>query len=177
VWLALEEVLKPVRERKALVIFSDGVDTQSQRASRKETLELAKETRATIYSVYFNTERDQGRRNRPAFGTGIPQITLDPFPPVQPYPGNSSDEFMAGRTYLSQLSEYSGGLLLEGMMDLDDAFLQVAKELASQYSIGYYSTNPKHDGKFRKVQVKITRQGLVARTKKGYYTRKDNKKS
>jgi VWFA-related protein len=178
VWLALEEVLKPVGERKALVIFSDGVDTKSQKASMKETLELAKETRATIYSVYFNTERDQGmRNNRPVFGTGIPQITLDPFPPVQTNPGSSSDEYMAGRAYLSQLSEYSGGLLLDGMTNLDDAFFQVAKELASQYSIGYYSTNQKHDGKFRKVQVKITKPGLVARTKKGYYTKKEAKRS
>lgn len=51
VWLALEEVLKPVQERKALVVFSDGVDTRSRTANMKETLELARETRATIYSV------------------------------------------------------------------------------------------------------------------------------
>ena len=68
VWLALEEVLKPVQERKALVIFSDGVDTQSRTVSMNETLDLAKETGATIYSVYFNTEMDQyrrGTRSRP----------------------------------------------------------------------------------------------------------------
>ncbi len=43
VWLALEEVLKPIKERTALVLFTDGVDTRSQKASRKETLDLARE--------------------------------------------------------------------------------------------------------------------------------------
>ena len=176
VWLSLEEVLKPVWERKALVIFTDGVDTKSRDASMNETLELAKETRASIYCVYFNTEQDQYTRgNRTITGQGIPQITLDPFPPASTYPGMDSSRYLAGRSYLSKLTEYSGGLMIDGMSDLDDAFSQIAKELASQYSIGYYSTNTKHDGKFRKVQVKVSRPDLVARTKKGYYTKKDPK--
>ena len=176
VWLSLEEVLKPVWERKALVIFTDGVDTKSRDASMNETLELAKETRASIYCVYFNTEQDQYTRgNRTITGQGIPQITLDPFPPGTTYPGMDSSRYLAGRSYLSKLTEYSGGLMIDGMSDLDDAFSQIAKELASQYSIGYYSTNTKHDGKFRKVQVKVNRPDLVARTKKGYYTKRDPK--
>ena len=40
------------------------------------------------------------------------------------------------------------------MNDLGTAFEQIARELASQYSIGYYSTNRKRDGKFRKVEVR-----------------------
>jgi Ca-activated chloride channel family protein len=52
VWLGLENVLKPIKERKALVIFSDGVDTASRRASSKETVDLAKESQATIYAIY-----------------------------------------------------------------------------------------------------------------------------
>src|SRR5881397_3202637 len=52
----LEEVLRPIKERKALVLFTDGVDTASRKASMKETLELAKESNAVIYCIYFNTE-------------------------------------------------------------------------------------------------------------------------
>jgi len=47
--------------------------------------------------------------------------------------------------------------------------------LSSQYSIGYYSTNQKHDGKFRKVVVKLDKPNLVARTRAGYTVRKDKK--
>ncbi len=187
VWLALEEVLKPVQERKALVLFTDGVDTCSRKVSMNETLELAKETYATIYVVYYNTEGDMYQR-RPTVGGypmpgGLPPV-VSPYPGGYPGgypgryppvygPGSTSGEYAAGRSYLNKLAEYSGGLLFDGMQDLSVAFEQVAKELASQYSIGYYSTNTKHDGKFRKVEVKVDKPGLVARTKKGYFAKKD----
>ena len=180
VWLALEEVLKPIQERKALLLFTDGVDTASRKASMKETLELAKETRATIYSVYFNTERDMySRRGGPTVG-GMPVPGLPPVirtgPPIYGPggPGTSTGEYMMGRDYLTKLAEFSGGRVFDALQmdDLGPAFEQIAKELASQYSIGYYSTNSKRDGKFRKVEVRIKKPGLVARTKKGYYAPK-----
>jgi VWFA-related protein len=172
VWLALEQVLKPVNERKALVLFTDGVDTFSRRASMKETLDLAKETKATIYCIYFNTEGDVDSMQRS--GGRVGGIPL-PMPPVMvPGLGSSSAEYMEARSYLSKLSEYSGGLNYDALKtgDLESVFAEIARELASQYSIGYYSTNTKHDGKFRNVQVKVNRPGLVARTKKGYYAPK-----
>ena len=182
VWLGLEDVLKPKKERTALVLFTDGVDTCSHKASEKETLDLAKETKATIYSVYYNTESDLYRRRSYPGGPGypggypsqLPPIIMNPNPPIYGPggPGSASSDYVQGRAYLSKLSEYSGGLLFDGMTDLSYAFEQVAKELASQYSIGYYPTNSKHDGKFRKVEVKLKKTGLVARTKKGYFAKK-----
>ncbi len=177
VWLALEEVLKPVQERKALVIFSDGVDTRSHTVNMNETLELAKETGATIYCVYFDTEADQYRRNTKSVpGGSFPPIIATPYPPVVTGPGASASEYSTGRRYLESLAENSGGLLFDGMSDLEYAFAEVARELASQYSIGYYSTDERRDGKFRKIQIKMAKPGLVARTKKGYYTKKEKKK-
>ena len=188
VWLALEEVLKPVKERKALVLFTDGVDTASRKASQKETLELAKETYATIYSVYFNTEMDMYTR-RPSVG-GYPMpgggLPIPGGPPIGTRPpiygpggpGSTSGEYMQGRAYLQKLSEFSGGLVIDAqqMQDVGAAFDQIAKELASQYSIGYYPTNTAHDGKFRKVEVRLTKQGLIARTKRGYNAPKPESK-
>ncbi len=179
VWLALEEVLKPIKERTALVPFTDGVDTCSRKASEKETLDLAKETRATIYPVYYNTEPDLYRQ-RPMGGnpTQFPPIITTRRPPVYGGPGGPgsiSSEYIMGREYLKKLAEYSGGLLFDGNQDLGYAFAEVAKELGSQYSIGYYSSDNKHDGKFRKVEVRLNKPGLVARTKAGYFTKKDKK--
>ena len=91
-------------------------------------------------------------------------------------PGSSSWEYAAGRDYLDKLSENSGGLVFDGRNDLRYTFAQVAKELASQYSIGYYSSDSKRDGKFRKVEVEVDKPGLIARTKKGYYPRKDRRR-
>jgi Ca-activated chloride channel family protein len=180
VWLALEEVLKPIKERKALVFFTDGVDTCSRKASRKETLALAEETRATIYCVYYDTEESLFRNRRRSV-TQFPPIVIDPFPPAGLPPttrgtGSSPWEYAQGRDYLDKLSEYSGGLVFDGREDLRETFAQVAKELASQYSIGYYSSNTKRDGKFREVKIKVNRAGLIARTKKGYYPTKDRRR-
>jgi VWFA-related protein len=193
VWVALEDALKPIRERKALVIFSDGVDTCSSKASRKETLDLSKETRATIYSVYYNTEGDQQkrqRRNSTGYPGQNPPIIFTPTPPIIGIPGSipgtgttttgsgsDPEDFMQGKDYLRELAENSGGAFFDGNTDLSDAFANVAKELASEYSIGYYSTNTNRDGKFRKIKIKLTKPGLVARTKKGYYAPKDKKGS
>ncbi len=174
VWLALEEVLKPVRERKALVLFTDGVDTGSGKANKNETLELARESPATIYCVYYNTEYDlQSGRQQPTLSGPFPPVIINPYPTSV---GNDPAAYQAGRAYLDELADFSGGMVLDGMESLDAAFAEIARELASQYSLGYYSSNPKHDGKFRKVQIKLNKAGLVARTKKGYYAKKDRQK-
>jgi Ca-activated chloride channel homolog len=176
VWLGLEEVLKPVKERKALVVFTDGVDTASRKASMNDTVQLAKESQAPVYSIYFNTEGDMQMSRSP--GVTIGGIPM-PSPPVMGSPGGGSlsSEYLQGRMYLTQLAEYSGGWFYDALksQDLGTAFESIAAELASTYSIGYYSTNGKHDGKFRNVEVKVRRPGLVARTKKGYIAPKDAK--
>jgi VWFA-related protein len=181
VWLSLDEVLKPVQERNALVLFTDGVDTASHKVSRKETIELAKETRASIYPIYFNTERDLHRGiGRPTVQglpiPGYPPVVVTPMPPSGS--GTSPGDYMAGRAYLNELAELTGGRVFDAlqMQDLGPAFEEIAKELGSQYSIGYYSTNAKRDGKFRKIEVKVKKPDLVARTKKGYYAPKEDKK-
>ena len=173
VWLALEEVLKPVQERTALVLFTDGEDTASRKASQKDTIELAKETKAAIYSVYF---QPNVRGSSRGIGGGYPVPTTPPtFPPSGR--GSGCGGFgvaTGGRGYLSELAGLTGGGVLDArrMEDLGPAFEQVAGELASQYSIGYYPSNNKRDGKFRRVEVKVKQTGLSVRTKKGYYTPK-----
>jgi Ca-activated chloride channel family protein len=178
VWLSLEEVLKPVHERKALVLFSDGVDTASRKVSMKETLEQAKETRATIYGVYYDTSHDVRRgvfQGPTVGGYPVPGGPTVVNPPI--YGSGRYHEAAAGRDYMAKLAEYSGGTVLDALAidDIGPAFDQIARELASQYSIGYYSKNTKHDGKFRKVEVKLKKPGLIARTKKGYNARKPSK--
>jgi VWFA-related protein len=234
VWLGLEDVLKPIKERKAFVLFTDGVDTCSRTASLDETLDLARETKATIYCVYYDTQRDLPRgRSAPTTRRGLPSIIINPpntyppntyppntyppntyppntyppntyppntyppntyppntYPPntypPNTYPPNTyppgtypgsvgslPSDYERGYDYLTKLAKYSGGLVFNGMTDLRYAFQQVANELASQYSIGYYSNNQKRDGKFRRIEVRIKKPGLVARTKEGYNPKKD----
>jgi Ca-activated chloride channel family protein len=169
VWLALEQVLKLEYGRKALVVFSDGVDTRSDTVSKEETLELARTTESTIYCIYFNTDDDRYKRIPPVIDPLREPFQRFPFPGQ--WPGRERHpEYAAGREYLVNLAYYSGGILVDAsrINDLGPAFRRIAQELSSQYSLGYYPKNLRHDGKFRKVEVKVNRPGLSARTKPGY---------
>lgn len=55
------------------------------------------------------------------------------------------------------------------MEDLPPAYEAIARELSSQCSIGCYPTNPRHEGKYRRVEVKVTKPGLYVQTRKGYH--------
>jgi len=155
VWLALEQVLKQEFGRKALVLFSDGIDNRSQTVTEDETLALARRTEATIYSIYFNPTQ----KNR---------FKQFPFPGGD---GEKKAEDAAGREYLMKLSGYSGGTLVNAKKidDLNTAFRKIARELSSQDSIGNYPGDFKRNGEYHKVEVRLKKKGLTARTRQGYY--------
>jgi Ca-activated chloride channel family protein len=176
VWLALEQVLKPEFGRKALVMLSDGVDTRSDTVTQEETLELAKKTDATIYPIYFNTNKDRSKRMPRIIDPMMPGSPGQPFAANQwpriPMPsGKDKPEYKAGREYLETLAKYSGGLFVDASRidNLSSAFMRIAQELWNQYSLGYYPKNLKHDGKFRDVQIRVKRAGLSVRTRLGFY--------
>lgn len=159
---ALDKVLKLEYGRKALVFFSDGVDNRSE-ATREDTLEMARETDAPIYCIYFDTSKERARQ--------VPKL-IRPGGPL-PLPTEKLSEYGAGFEYMSDLSRYSGGLLVDGTRagSIGAAFKMIIEELSSQYSIGYYPKNRNRDGKYRLLDVKVNRPGMRARTRQGYYHR------
>jgi Ca-activated chloride channel homolog len=185
VYLALEEKLKKKRQRKAMVLFTDGVDTSSPTASAKETIETAKEVDALIFPIFFDTSRDMrqlSRRGPFPSGGGNPRFPAPGRVPVDTRDPRQRDdderrmemEIMRGRGYLQDLAEATGGTLYaaDGIDSLGGAFGKIATELRSLYNLGYVSTNQKKDGKFRKLTVKVNRPDTVVKSKKGYFSRK-----
>ncbi len=73
-------------------------------------------------------------------------------------------------SYLQQLAEKSGGRLLraDSLVSLPDAFAQIAAELRTQYSLGYYPLNKNRDGKYRKIKVNTSRKDVAIRSRPGY---------
>ncbi|MBN2319837.1 MAG: VWA domain-containing protein [Acidobacteria bacterium] len=154
VWLALEQVLKHEFGKKALLLFSDGVDTRSQTVTKEETLDLARRTEATIYCICYHP----GKGRSGLF-------------PVPGGGGNTRADVKPDLDYLEKLARYSGGTLVEAKKidDLSYAFRKISRELSSQYSIGYYPNNLQRKGEFHNVEVRLKKPGLTARTKQGYY--------
>ncbi|MET0626091.1 MAG: VWA domain-containing protein [Pyrinomonadaceae bacterium] len=76
--------------------------------------------------------------------------------------------------YLNDMARTTGGRLVraDNPAMLPAAFKQIADELGTQYSLGYYPTNTARDGKYRKVRVRTTRKDAALRTRPGYRARK-----
>jgi len=72
--------------------------------------------------------------------------------------------------YLEDLALKSGGELhrADTLGSLPDAFANIAAELRNLYSLGYYPANQARDGKYRKIQVKVSRKQVVIRARPGY---------
>ena len=183
VYLGLQEKLRKQRDRKAMVLFTDGVDTSSPTSSAKETIEVAKEADAVIYPIYFDTRYDVERQSRSPFPAGRPgtgpqlplpgRIPIDTRSPRQRGEDEQqlNMEYERGRSYLHNLADVTGGTVYvaDRLENLGDAFSKIAAELRSQYSLGYISTNQKEDGKYRKVTVKVNLPGCIVKAKRGYY--------
>jgi Ca-activated chloride channel family protein len=127
--------------RQAVIVLSDGEDTSSL-VSFDEVLELAKRSETVVYAI--------GLRS----------------PDVYRQRGFSEAEYV-----LRQLSQQTGGRVFfpKQISELSGFYAQIADELSSQYTIGYTSRNPKRDGAWRRIIVRLADSNLQARTKQGYY--------
>lgn len=266
--------LARVKGRKAIVLFTDGVDWRSDRGTYDDSLASVEEAGVIVYPIRYDTRAETEalvRRQQdqygsatdiglilggPSIGTTPPTVPNGdgtpgpqrtpgskddpyrlPIPPVivrppmgrypdngrypdsssrypddrypqrSPFPdtgyppgGRSDDRFppdTTGRSsrrnpsdtvsimldglyrtadrYLADLSRVSGGKLhrADTLGSLPAAFSQIAAELRQQYSLGYYPTNAARDGKYRKIQVKVSRKDVVVRARPGYRAPRD----
>lgn len=123
--------------------------------------------------------RDGGDPSRDASRGGGPGNT-DTFPTTtSSRPEDSGEEsirslmdriYKLADDYLNEMANTSGGRLLRADTNamLPRAFQQIAEELRTQYSLGYYPTNQERSGKYRKIRVRTTRKDVAVRTRPGY---------
>jgi VWFA-related protein len=82
--------------------------------------------------------------------------------------------YKIARRELSELSERTGGRVypVRTLGDLEGVYKQVADDLRSQYSIGYYPTNETYDGRWRTIRVEVKRGAARVRARSGYWAPK-----
>ena len=121
---------------------------------------------------YFRDIIDSANRANATFYTvdprGLPVFDY-PMGPDQP------PSILVDRAHLQQrtdalrvLADNTDGIAVMGNNDLDPGLRRIADDLTSYYLLGYYSSNTKLDGRFRKVTVKIKRPGVDVRARRGY---------
>ena len=154
---SLSKRLNSVSGRKAIVLFTDGVDTQSMKANYDSTLALAEESDSLIFPIYYNTFQD----------TMSAQISI--FGP--PMSGSTAREYAIGKKYLEELAAYTGGRVFRPESTpggLTSAFEGIAEELRRQYSIGYIPSEDGKPGERKTIKVRVNRPNLVLRARDSY---------
>ena len=137
----------PVRQedeirRQAIVLLSDGEDTSSL-VSFDDVLDLARRSETAIYAIGLMEEG----------------------------PGTQSKGFREATYALRQLATDTGGRAFfpADIKSLASVYGQIYDELSSQYTVGYTSKNPRRDGAWRRLVVRVARPNVQARTKQGYF--------
>lgn len=166
--------LRTITGRKAVVLFTDGVDTSSRKASYESTLRLADESEAPIYSVDYDTSGSNS-----VFTQGIPMPggrgTILGIPIPSPgggpqIPGSTPGEYRRAVAYLKALSNATGGRFYSGdtMFGIGQAFSWIAEELRRQYGIGYYPKTAGVNGQRRTIKVRVTEPELIVKARDSY---------
>ncbi len=188
-WVVTER-LNQIQGRKAIVLFTDGVDTSSRKASARRNIELIEESDVLVYPIQYDTydAMNPGGGNYPPSGRRPPvwgSPGSNPFPSPRgrgrwPFQMMMTPQIVIGRggagdyagasVYLEDLATHSGGRRqqADSIGNLNSAFSSIAEELRHQYSLGYYPTNTSKDGTYRRVKVRVSQASAVVRAKEGY---------
>jgi VWFA-related protein len=249
------DMLRPIQQRKAIVLFTDGMDWHSDSSTFESTTRDLDESGVIVYPIRFETRafteqlarkqaQEQSGGPLPTSSilrqppTGTTQTTFpsdDPFPvptqkrsslpipppsvllgrgrnpnppngsPTDPFPdtgplpskrsipdpdnprsndprqndtisGMLNNLYLMADSYLKAIADRSGGQVYraDNIGSLPQAFRAIADELRTQYLLGYYPANRDHDGSYRKIQVKTSRQDIAIRARPGYRSRSGN---
>jgi len=142
---AAQEIMQKERNRKALIVLSDGVDTGSE-ATVEQAIAASQRADTLIYSILF---ADSG-----AYGLSFAGST--------------------GKNALMRMSRETGGSFFEvsKKLTIDTIFDRIQEELRSQYNLGYVSADPVRISEFRKIQLTSKTKGLVVQSRHQYWAQR-----
>ena len=188
--MVINQQLSRVQGRKAIVLFTDGVDTTSKRASYQSNIMDAQELDALIYPVQYDTSEDMNSGNYPPVmgpgdvwgqilggifgggggrrhGGGGGRRGGGGYPQGR---GTARDDYDLANQYLLELANSTGGreYKADSLQNMSYAFANVAEELRRQYSIGYYPKRPPQAGQRRQIRVRARQPNLAVRARDSY---------
>jgi len=148
-YMTLKEMVKLRRNngevrRQAILVLSDGDDTASL-VGFDDVMEVARQSGIAIYTITLRTD-------------------------LQRLLAHTKTAAVSGEFAMRTLAQETGARAFfpAAAAELTGVYGMIADELASQYSLGYISTNPRRDGAYRRVTVKVTQPGVRARARAGY---------
>lgn len=172
---SLEKLSKESSRRKAIVVLTDGVDSDMQGEDRKLLSRLTEAQIPTaitpetseILNRILNRSDSQGVTIYPlALPTGDPARLADPTPA-------QIAMFKAARARLKLVADRTGGTLnaIERLDQMATLYATVAADLRTLYTVEYQPINDKRDGKWRAIKVEVSNPDLISRSRQGYFAR------
>lgn len=160
VLFSLNKRLSKIDGRKAIVLFTDGVDTTSSKSGYDLTLALAEEADSLIFPIYYNT-----------FSFNNSGGSTFPGGRIRNPIGTRPQDYALGKKYLDELADYTGGRVFRPEATpggLTAAFEGIAEELRRQYNIGYVPADAGNSGQRKQIKVRVNRPNLVLRSRDSY---------
>ncbi len=172
---ALDKLSKEKSRRKAIIVLTDGVDSDVQNIDRKsleslkddQVLNAIKPESSEILNRVLNRSDAQGVTIYPlALPTGDPAKLADPTP-------RQIAMFKASRARLQLVADRSGGQLnsINRLEEMGRLYAQVAADLRTLYTVEYNPSNEKRDGKWRSITIAVKNSDYISRTRQGYYAK------
>jgi VWFA-related protein len=167
---ALAETLAPVEQKKAIVYFSAGMPRSGQDnvVELRSAINAAIRAHVAIYPIDSrglqavvpggDARQGSGRGQDMFSGRGV---------------ARQFAQLAESQDTLTSLAADTGGRAFIDSNDFTGAFARVQRDLSAYYLLGYSSTNTIADGRFRRVQVRVKREGLRVEARAGYYAPRD----
>ena len=167
---AVSKSLEKITEKKSLLYFSGGIqrDGIENQASLRAAINAAVRANLAIYSVdtrglqaiapLGDASTGSLRGNGASNGGALT---------------NNMNANFATQEVMATLSTDTGGKAFFDSNDFAPAFAQVERDTSAYYAIGFHSSNPARDGKYRKLAIKINRPGVKLEYRPGYYAPAD----
>ncbi len=182
IYLASNELMGPKDGRKALIVFSDGMDRGSK-DRMPEAIDAADRAGVEVYTIYFKGEQERSESSGfpgsrrgggfPGGGGGYPGGGGG-------YPGGGgrrggpepkSDTGVDGKKIMQQISTRTGGHAYEAKKkeDLEQIYKLISEEIHGQYVMTFTPDKVENDGSFHKVALKPNKDDLIVVTREGYF--------
>ncbi len=173
--LALEKLSKEKGRRKAIIVLTDGVDSNARDKDRTALERFADDKLAGAIKPETNEELVKILNRSDAQGVTIYPLALptgDPAKLADPTPRQIA-MFTAARERLKIVADRTGGTLntINRLEEMGRLYAQVAADLRTLYTIEYQSSNDKRDGKWRAIRIDVKNPDLISRTRQGYFAR------
>ena len=172
---ALERLSKERTRRKAIVVLTDGVDTEARNDDRKILSSKKESEMADALQVESNNALGKLLRDADLQGVTIYPLALptgDPKRLADPTPLQVA-MYETSRKRLQLIADRTGGTLnaINRLEEMGKLYAVVAADLRTLYTMEYDSSNDTRDGKWRSVKIEVDGTDLIARSRQGYFAR------